>query len=167
MYTVKKSCHLSVQHQQNNQMKELPSCSISSVTTTSTANTSVSLHQNIKPAKCPKYKHKHCSALPLECMNCSIDRRSESADCVYGAPLETDCSVDQSIECQAPRHFKRTGICRFCYQTPDWMQVWTKLSFISIQMACFFFLLDHFFFESNRSANIILDEIIYIYILIE
>lgn len=78
--------------------------------------------------KCSNFKYKYCSALPVECLKCSIDRDPSAANCVYGEFLETDCSVDQSIECMGPRAFKRAGICRFCYQTPDWMQVCTPMT---------------------------------------
>lgn len=81
-----------------------------------------------KAKKCSNFKYKYCSALPVECIKCSIDRDPSAANCVYGEFLETNCSVDQSIECMGPRAFKRAGICRFCYQTPDWMQVCTPMT---------------------------------------
>ncbi len=62
-------------------------------------------------------------------MRCDIYRNNKSADCVYGDFLETECRVDRvDIECQGKRTFKVAGVCRFCYQTPDWMHVCTPMT---------------------------------------
>jgi hypothetical protein len=79
-------------------------------------------------SKCFKQKYKQCNAIPVDCMRCAIDKSPQSADCVYGEILETECTVSGHIECQGERKFKVAGVCRFCYQTPDWMHVCTPMT---------------------------------------
>ncbi len=86
---------------------------------------------------------KPCNLVPIDCMDCSIDRNPQSADCIYGDPIETICNVKNFTYCQVifqkifhlksifyyklslkgQRSFKLNGVCRFCYQTPEWMHI--------------------------------------------
>ena len=50
--------------------------------------------------KCLKQKYKACEHVPIECMRCSIDRNRSAADCVYGQPMYTNCTVHNFTECQ-------------------------------------------------------------------
>ena len=66
--------------------------------------------------------------MPLSCIDCSIDQNPKSADCVYGQPIETNCTVKSFAKCQGDRGFNLSGVCRFCYQTPAWMHVCTPMT---------------------------------------
>lgn len=72
-----------------------------------------------------------CSSLPFEFLNCS---ETSSIDCVYGEPISVNCSVREwtdyadyisTVACEGERSFVRSGTCRFCYQTPEWMHICT------------------------------------------
>ena len=88
-----------------------------------------------------KQLFKECSRVPIDCMKCDIDGNPQSADCIYGQPIVTNCNVSEFTKCKVrifayvfifyyvkvffmkwkgTRSFTLNGICRFCYQTPEW-----------------------------------------------
>ena len=104
------------------------------------------LNSNENLLKCLKQSKKDCNTVPIECMKCSIDENPKSADCIYGEPFITNCTVNKITKCQVinfiikiiikeilillnnnkkgERSFVLKGICRFCYQTPDWYKIY-------------------------------------------
>ena len=56
--------------------------------------------ENIEILKCTKQSKKGCNTVPIECMKCSIDENPRSADCIYGEPIETNCTVNKFTKCQ-------------------------------------------------------------------
>jgi hypothetical protein len=90
----------------------------------------------------------NCDQLSIECVECAIDDpKSNAVDCIYGEQIVTNCTVKAGIKCSVSfissflsavetqislrslnkgvRNFQKEGICRFCYQTPDWMHICT------------------------------------------
>ena len=59
-----------------------------------------SIESEEKLPKCMRKKYKQCESIPVECMDCSIDNNSKSADCIYGELIEANCTVKSYVQCQ-------------------------------------------------------------------
>jgi len=66
--------------------------------------------ESINPERCPS--DHECSKLGGDCMKCNCP-----TDCKYGQIANASCTVPEIIECNGNRHFNKSFICQYCYQS--------------------------------------------------
>ncbi|KAF2900721.1 hypothetical protein ILUMI_05462 [Ignelater luminosus] len=59
-----------------------------------------------------------CNQLEPSCIKCDFN-----TNCIYGELMNVTCHVGQVAKCKGEKHFHKSLICRYCYQTEPWEHI--------------------------------------------
>ncbi|XP_071965100.1 TM2 domain-containing protein C41D11.9-like [Antedon mediterranea] len=82
----------------------------------SNTTTATSTNTNAAPLTCQKNANVNCKDVNVDCVQCKLNR-----SCVYGRTYNVNCSVLDGVICEGSRDFTKETVCRYCYQTPNWL----------------------------------------------
>ncbi|KAJ6640239.1 TM2 domain-containing protein almondex, partial [Pseudolycoriella hygida] len=57
----------------------------------------------------------NCNELPAACITCQFNY-----SCIYGQMQSVTCDARPNVQCHGEREFKRSLLCRYCWQTESW-----------------------------------------------
>ncbi|XP_033107953.1 TM2 domain-containing protein 3-like [Anneissia japonica] len=100
-----------------NQQTNTDSSVSPNATTTATTSKTMPKTNSPTPLYCQKDWNKNCEEVSGDCLDCTFLK-----NCIYGKTYNVTCTPLNGVICiKESEDIKKNMICRYCYQTPDWL----------------------------------------------